>query len=243
MNYDTFSPNFDRVIKDFWNYYIELEKDVINIRKYVEFHERNYGTFSLEMLKLYQAICSEIDVIGKNMAKYFDNTFKPEDRKNNILKWWYIVQDKCLITESLKSFILEPETKQKLTLFSIYNKMFNNDISPWSGFNVVEYRTKNGKISYKTLNNSTPKWWIDYNKVKHNRVNGIKKEFNYENANLKNLIYAITALYILERAYLENVGELDDLEKFVDCSLFYTSPLRPMTSKEAKEYADTLFGD
>ncbi len=58
-----------RFIKNYWNFYLRLEDDFFATLKYVEFDKKNYNTFSLEYLKLYLSVCSEIDVVGKVFAK------------------------------------------------------------------------------------------------------------------------------------------------------------------------------
>lgn len=39
-------------IKQYWNYYLELERQVLDTRKYVEFSTQNYNTYSIEYMKL-----------------------------------------------------------------------------------------------------------------------------------------------------------------------------------------------
>lgn len=80
---------FDAFVNNYWEYYRELEKEFLETQKYVEFCIDNNASFSVEYLKLFQAVCSEIDVVGKVFAKAVNAAFKPEDRKNNIYKWWY----------------------------------------------------------------------------------------------------------------------------------------------------------
>ncbi|MBP1545369.1 MAG: hypothetical protein J6A37_02050 [Oscillospiraceae bacterium] len=41
-------------------------------------------------------------------------------------------------------------------------------------------------------------WWKDYNKVKHSRIEkNDNNMYNYERANLKNVLYSLAALYLL----------------------------------------------
>ncbi|MFA7702522.1 MAG: hypothetical protein WCX80_03650 [Patescibacteria group bacterium] len=62
------------------------------------------------------------------------------------------------------------------------------DFQPWKDWNK------------KTIKN--PDWWIDYNKVKHNR------EDNFEKANLKNILHCMAGLYIVLYFYNKEVGSL-----------------------------------
>ena len=61
--------------KQYWGYYIVLENDFRATTQYVTLHEDNFDTFSLEYIKLYQSICSEIDVIAKNLCCFLSESF------------------------------------------------------------------------------------------------------------------------------------------------------------------------
>ena len=58
-------------IKSYWNYYLELEDQLIQTKRFVDFDISNYKTFSIEYLKLLQATCSEIDVVAKIIAEEY----------------------------------------------------------------------------------------------------------------------------------------------------------------------------
>lgn len=58
--------------KSYWNYFLELEKQLLSTRRYVAFDVANYKTYSMEYLKLIEAVCSEIDVVGKGIAHQID---------------------------------------------------------------------------------------------------------------------------------------------------------------------------
>ena len=73
------SDTFYKFLKNYWRYYKELEIELLSTSRYVEFVEDNFSTYSVEFLKLYQAVCSEIDVIGKMMAFQVNSSFNPED--------------------------------------------------------------------------------------------------------------------------------------------------------------------
>ena len=92
------SGRFDRFVRDYWGYYRELEQDFLATRKYVSFDILNFATYSMEYLKLFQAVCSEIDVVGKAMAFAANDSFSPDDRQNNIFKWWFEIQDTYFLT-------------------------------------------------------------------------------------------------------------------------------------------------
>ena len=78
-------------IKSYWNYYLELEDQLIQTKRFVDFDISNYKTFSIEYLKLLQATCSEIDVVAKIIAEKLDPTFLNLKSKN-IQKWGFVIQ-------------------------------------------------------------------------------------------------------------------------------------------------------
>lgn len=176
-------------VKSYWNYYLELEDQFIATKKFVEFDVSNFTTYSVEYLKLFQAVCSEIDVVAKILAEEYDVAFKKLENKN-IQKWGYYLQSAypCLETISV---------------------LFNNEFSlyPWQNWKYEKYTDKNGALRYRLLQGKeTPFWWTAYNKVKHERTSHFKDgKVNYSRANQKNLIYAFAALFVLEKSYLESI--------------------------------------
>ncbi|MBM4764689.1 hypothetical protein [Bacillus sp. B15-48] len=66
--------NQDEFTHSYWTYYLTLESDFISTLRYVELDEKNYSTFSVEYVKQYQAICSELDVLSKNLCSLLEPT-------------------------------------------------------------------------------------------------------------------------------------------------------------------------
>lgn len=237
------SSRFTSFEKVYWKYYRELEKEFLQTQKYVELSVDNWPTYSIEYLKLYQAVCSEIDVIGKAMAQVANPAFKPEDKQNNIHKWWYEVQDVFLIGEGRFTH-MNPSVHPCRFKIDEY-KCFLLDvieIQPWDNYRTETSINRANKKIYKVVDKcKTPIWWTDYNKVKHSRIVpiGNKTTSNYHKANLGNVCKAFAALYVLERAYMDTVGTKDDMERFTDYSELFTGRRR-YTSKEMDAILDAL---
>lgn len=53
----------------------------------------------------------------------------------------------------------------------------------------------------ETDNNNNESWWTGYNKIKHSRTS------SYKEANLKNTLYALAALYLIEMKIMKNIME------------------------------------
>lgn len=225
------SNKYKEYIKNYWRYYKELENELLSVRKYIEFHEDNFNTFSIELLKLYQAVCSEIDVIGNAIAHEIDDSFKPEDKKNNIYKWWYIVQN-------------EPYLNRDKAINDVEVALMDEvDIKPWAGFRVERYRDRKGSVRYKTADNKgSPIWWDSYNSVKHSRTFTAESgdgKINYSKANLGNVCNAFAALYILEKLYMNAIGTEDDLEAFADYSVLFDK-IENITSKDIDAIVNSI---
>ena len=160
----TVNEALEKFIKKYWNYYLRIEEEFYNTRNFVEFSEDNFGTYSIEYLKLYLSVCSEIDVVGKYIAKSFNNSSKP----NNIMEWWKEIIEK-----------LKFENKY---LYDVEISFIDiKTIIPWENFNYPN-----------NPNANSPAWWRTYNDVKHNRTEIDKdthKEF-FTQANLQNVISA-----------------------------------------------------
>lgn len=62
--------------KVFWSYYLNLEEKFINTTKYVEVTKDNYFTYSIEYTSLLLNICSEIDVIFKEICNFNQSDHK-----------------------------------------------------------------------------------------------------------------------------------------------------------------------
>ncbi len=234
------TKKFKSFIRDYWNYYRELENEFISTRKYVDFQVRNFGTYSVEFMKLYQAVCSEIDVIGKAMAVEADTEFKPEDGKNNILKWWFCIQNKYVIKEQYSDVDGEGVALKDVRLL-----MGDEcELQPWKKFSVEKFFDNKNAKRYRAIDSSTPKWWSDYNAVKHGRTFTSKNSYktNYTKANLGNLSKAFAALYVLEKAYMQAIGTKDELEAFADYSELFDKA-QNVTTSEIDGMFEEVFSD
>lgn len=190
-------------IKSYWNYFIELEEQLISTKRFVDFDKSNNSTFSIEYLKLLQATCSEIDVVAKIIAEYKDSTFKSLDNKN-IQKWGLVIQNAYPNIGNISAF-------------------FNNDynLTPWYNWKYEIYQDKENRTRYRLVQGcETPSWWTAYNKVKHERTSQYKEKTNYVRANLENLISSMAALFILEQLFLDELNNTESSAIYTPSKLF-----------------------
>lgn len=186
--------NATTFIKSYWNYFLELEQQLCDIRRYVDFSRKNNNTFSMEFLKLLQAVCSEIDVVAKVIDSYIDVNFKG----TRINDWGYALQ---------QSF---PNIQSKKVTFND-----DYDLQPWGNWFYVreEQEIKQGNNKGKTRTTiklkekcKNPEWWTAYNKSKHERTSPYNNSnINYNRANLKNVISAFAALFITESMFFDYI--------------------------------------
>jgi hypothetical protein len=55
-----------------WNYLLTLDRDLVDLSRYIEFDERNLDCFSIEMARLLFAAASEADVVCKQLCREID---------------------------------------------------------------------------------------------------------------------------------------------------------------------------
>ena len=191
--------DFKTFQRGYWDFYIELEERMSGSKKYVAFDADNLNAFSSNYLMLFQSVCSEIDVVGKEIATYFNPVFEKEKGTKPINRWWFEIQD-CL---------------HNLNREIVFSGSIH--ITPWEGFRVVRVESTRF-VNEKEINvvnfnlekdNHTPEWWTAYNKVKHKRLKEEDGGINYKKANLRNLVNAFAALYMLEFDFMKEIGTFE----------------------------------
>jgi len=61
-----------------WNYFLALEADLERLARFIEFVEQNFRTFSVEIARLLQSACSEVDALAHELCVHFDPNTKAE---------------------------------------------------------------------------------------------------------------------------------------------------------------------
>lgn len=170
-----------KFIKSYWSYYLELESQFIETKRYVEFGQDNAKTYSVEYLKLYQATCSEIDVVGKEIAKFINPNFRIDDH-TNIQKWGYQIQQQFI------------DIKEAKVMF--FNEFI---LQPFLNWEYESYKDTKGRERLRYANGATKviPWWKNYNDVKHQRIGLITGTKNYSLANQLNLVTSLYGYHIV----------------------------------------------
>ena len=63
-----------------WNYFLALERDMEAVSRFIEFHERNFAVYSIELAHLLFAAASEVDAVAKLLCKHLS----PKSPRKNI---------------------------------------------------------------------------------------------------------------------------------------------------------------
>ena len=172
-----------KFIKGYWDYFLDLEAQFFETKRYVAFDKANAKAFSIEYLKLYQAVCSEIDVVGKEMAQVLLRGSKSD--YDGIKKWGFQIQQRF------------PDLKDCHVLFHDEEL-----IQPFKDWEYYKAKSKDGKNIIKEKDEKSIPWWRSYNKVKHHRIGLIEETSHFHLANQDNLIKAFAALFLLESLFL-----------------------------------------
>lgn len=97
-----------------WNYFLALESDVERLARFVEFTSNNFRTYSIEMVHLFLAAASEVDVIAKQLCFRMDEAANAD----NIEKY------RKVLRRSL------PEMESSIVTIPRYGL----DLRPWSNW-------------------------------------------------------------------------------------------------------------
>lgn len=165
----------------YWVNYVALEKDFLQICKYVALDVDNYETYSSEYLKLLLRIGSEVDIVLKEYCKILDSSFIGSticDYRECILSHepTYISQE-VMVNEGL--IVLTPWDNRDVE---------GNFISPfwWSAYNKCKH-----------------------NRVEEGMIEGQIKDY-YKFANLKYTLNALAGLYQTYIYVYKKIAEFED---------------------------------
>jgi len=70
-------------IEPHWNYLLAIENDLTELSRYVDFDERNFGCFSIQIARVLLSASAEIDVVCKQICRNIDS----QSNANSIHKY------------------------------------------------------------------------------------------------------------------------------------------------------------
>lgn len=98
-----------------WNYLLAIDRDLDEISRYVEFDEKNFDCFSIEIARVLLSSAAEVDVVCKRICK----SINPKSKADKIQKYR---------TEILPTFPGIPQ-------FQIVLPRFGLTLTPWDEWN------------------------------------------------------------------------------------------------------------
>lgn len=118
----------------FWYYYLELEKEFLEIEKTIPVIDRNSETFSYSYMKLLRLVCSEIDVLFKKFIEYK----KVEIEEDNMGEY------EKFIKENIDGFITQENIcynfKSGILRIKPYEEWsFNKHLSWWEVYTAIKH--------------------------------------------------------------------------------------------------------
>ncbi|NEX23748.1 hypothetical protein G3480_26360 [Thiorhodococcus mannitoliphagus] len=123
-----------------WRYFLSLERDVEILKNYIEICDQNYSIHSMELFKILQLACAEIDSALRVLCKEIDPATN--------------YHDETIFSGRISDY--------KVTVYSRFPNIHKAEIlvpgfpaplKPWD-----EWQTVN-----------SPDWWVGYNRAKHYR--------------------------------------------------------------------------
>ena len=218
------SKAFDQALASYWSLYRNLEEQLLDMSFDIEFCEANFGVFSAKLLMLLETVCGEIESITKTLVSMTKDSAGLDIPKLHFGDCWYYIQDRFYFHPQWifkddgnggEHLVGGKPLEKAHVLF-----VGAIPIRPFARFKVTSGLDRDGSRYYMPAKGChLPEWWTAHNTLKHRRIMVDDKgsiASNFSQANLRNVIEAFAALYVLIRCFLENIGEPDDLKSFVN---------------------------
>jgi hypothetical protein len=117
-------------IEPHWNYFLAIERDLVDLSRYVEFDEKNFNCFSIEIARILLAAGAETDVVCKQICK----GIKANSKAGKINQY----------RSEIKPAI------SGIAQFKVWLPRFGLELTPWN-----EWRKKQGAPLWWTAYNKT----------------------------------------------------------------------------------------
>lgn len=183
----------------------------MNKNEFVKYYWKHYKFLEKQFLDTERYVAIEKD----NYAVY----------SNEFLNLFVLICNEydAITTEYCNSI---KESKRQLNMLE-KNKLLSENIQDFKDLSIsTKYKYDNIKILpfSKFATEKTYEWWQAYNLVKHKRSNidSETKKPNYYKANLKNVLTALSALYIiLNKFYIEKcTSDITNANLFLSSDVF-----------------------
>ena len=206
----------------YWSIYKNLEDQLLSISYQVHFTDKQLNVFSMNFVDIIMRAAVEIESLSKKLYENNGGNMSPTD-KNGVPRKLYFDTD-CIEFLNKKWFICQKKVSIIATT-AYFEKSENITISPLNKSN------KRGEGLWKKA----------YQNIKHNR-----EEF-LSSASLKNCIYALGALYVLNLYYIQDLQKTDFdnyvSKLFMPKSTTIDYSFASRGNYDASEFVDCVFLD
>ena len=169
----------------YWPVYKNLEKEFLKLAEYIHFSDDQLSTYSMHMADLIVRCAIEIEAISKELYCLLGGNMTPTDNQGNSRDLYFDTD--CLALLEQKWFLSKKQIS--VSAATIYFADEDNKI-----ITPLHKAYKRGT--------SGSKWKQAYQALKHDRKKTLR------NANIKNLLHALGALYILNLYYRDERTDL-----------------------------------
>lgn len=172
-------------------YYLELQRRMFDIFRYVSCHERNFETYSVNLESLLVDACSFFDSLcqtfirEKSLSGY---VFKQQARVSDFKKK---VNGKAEFNFAAYRTLLESDfvlSKREVNLNPYEDAPYSNPMNyhpdSISGYLILPFQ------QWATAQSASP-WWRAFNDLKHDRLN------NFREAQLRHVIGSLAAIFVV----------------------------------------------
>jgi len=154
-----------------WGAFESIENDLIRIVEYIPLETEQYDVYSFQLSDIIKRACSQIDSVFKEIVRVCELKDYPDKRL-------------------LKEYVSKIKGNKNI-LVTDHAKLFSDYYNLEKAIIII----RKNYFSLKPFNNftekKTPKWWQDYNKLKHDYFN------NVHLGTLGNALDSLGALFIL----------------------------------------------
>ena len=184
--------NRKEFISNYWKYYCILEDDFAELIKYIDLRKSNYRTTSNVIIKQLQSICSEFEIVCKELCD-----IKMDDKHANIKTYYKGIVDNT------------QEIIQDLKIRKIQNLHIN--IRQTNNMVIFPFKEWNEECPWNLF------WWKNHNDIKHSRTEHYKSG-NFESVlNALGALYFLERLLVRKVYYKTKEMDIPDRQS----SIFY----------------------
>lgn len=167
----------------FWPIYLKLENEFKELSYYITIDRKQLKTYSIHIADLILRAVAECENIASELCKRENIKFR--DKKGHIRNSVYFNE----YIDALDSIFNLAEKHVAITYDNVASDCFDCKINPFLKDTIKE----NGKEKKILV------WYHAYNKIKHDRVKHFRK------ANIENLILSLSALFMLNVYFMDQV--------------------------------------